>query len=139
MVDRRRWGPTLQLAFKAELGEQPSIEAVEGDAPTEPVVQPLVTGSGPVVQTGQTVTFQYSGWLWDGTPFDSSWSRGAPFALQAGAGQVIEGWDTGLLGQNVGSQVVMVIPPELGYGDQDNGTIPPGSTLVFVVDILDAY
>ncbi|WP_413452349.1 FKBP-type peptidyl-prolyl cis-trans isomerase [Georgenia phoenicis] len=127
--------PAVTLADSGE----PSIEPVDGEAPTELVVAPTIQGEGDPVEEGDYVHVQYSGWLWDGTPFDSSWSRGAPFALQAGAGQVIEGWDTGLLGQNVGSQVVMVIPPELGYGDQDNGTIPPGSTLVFVVDILDAY
>ncbi|MBD8063545.1 FKBP-type peptidyl-prolyl cis-trans isomerase [Oceanitalea stevensii] len=121
----------------AENGE-PSIEPVDGEAPTELVVAPTIEGEGKEVEEGDYVFVQYSGWLWDGTSFDSSWSRGTPFSLEAGAGQVIEGWDTGLLGQKVGSQVVMVIPPELGYGDQDNGTIPPGSTLVFVVDILYA-
>ncbi|WP_454084003.1 FKBP-type peptidyl-prolyl cis-trans isomerase [Georgenia sp. Marseille-Q6866] len=121
----------------AENGE-PSIEPVDGEAPTELVVAPTIEGEGEEVEEGDYVFVQYSGWLWDGTSFDSSWSRGTPFSLEAGAGQVIEGWDTGLLGQKVGSQVVMVIPPELGYGDQDNGTIPPGSTLVFVVDILYA-
>lgn len=122
---------------RAENGE-PSIEPVDGEAPTELVVAPTIEGEGKEVEEGDYVFVQYSGWLWDGTSFDSSWSRGTPFSLEAGAGQVIEGWDTGLLGQTVGSQVVMVIPPELGYGDQDNGTIPAGSTLVFVVDILYA-
>ena len=116
----------------------PSIEPVEGDPPTELVVQPLITGTGPVVQSGQTVTFQYSGWLWDGTPFDSSWEKGSAFTTPLGAGDVIEGWDQGLVGQPVGSQVLLVIPPALGYGEADRGTIPPNSTLVFVVDILDA-
>ncbi|PYG00478.1 peptidylprolyl isomerase [Georgenia satyanarayanai] len=126
--------PTVTLAENGE----PSIEPVDGEAPTELVVAPTIEGEGKEVEEGDYVFVQYSGWLWDGTSFDSSWSRGSPFSLEAGAGQVIEGWDTGLLGQTVGSQVVMVIPPELGYGDQDNGTIPPGSTLVFVVDILYA-
>ncbi|WP_152188114.1 FKBP-type peptidyl-prolyl cis-trans isomerase [Georgenia satyanarayanai] len=121
----------------AENGE-PSIAAVDGEAPTELVVAPTIEGEGDVVEEGDYVFVQYSGWLWDGTSFDSSWTKGTPFSLEAGAGQVIEGWDTGLIGQSVGSQVVMVIPPELGYGDEDNGPIPGGSTLVFVVDILYA-
>ncbi len=106
--------------------------------PTELVVQPLITGTGPAVESGQNVTFQYSGWLWDGTPFDSSWENGSPFTTTIGAGQVIQGWDQGLVGQPVGSQVLLVIPPALGYGDTEQGAIPAGSTLVFVVDILDA-
>ena len=126
--------PTVTLAGNGE----PSIQPVEGEPPAELVVQPLITGTGPAVEAGQNVTFQYSGWLWDGTAFDSSWSRGAPFTTQLGAGQVIKGWDQGLVGQPVGSQVLLVIPPELGYGDAEQGTIPPNSTLVFVVDILDA-
>ncbi|WP_324649825.1 FKBP-type peptidyl-prolyl cis-trans isomerase [Georgenia sp. H159] len=126
--------PTVTLAENGE----PSIEPVDGDAPTELVTATTIRGEGKEVEAGDYVHVQYSGWLWDGTAFDSSWSRGVPFPLEVGAGQVIEGWDTGLLGQTVGSQVLLVIPPELGYGDQDNGTIPPGSTLVFVVDILHA-
>jgi FKBP-type peptidyl-prolyl cis-trans isomerase 2 len=116
----------------------PSIEPVEGDAPTELVVQPLITGTGPVVQSGQNVTFHYSGWLWDGTPFDSSWEKGQAFTTSLGTGQVIQGWDQGLVGQPVGSQVLLVIPPALGYGDTEQGSIPANSTLVFVVDILEA-
>ena len=115
---------------------RPSIEPVDGDAPTELVAQPLITGSGPAVEAGQTLTVQYSGWLWDGTSFDSSWERGASstFALT----NVIQGWQQGLVGQPVGSQVLLVVPPDLGYGDQEKDGIPAGSTLVFVVDILAA-
>jgi peptidylprolyl isomerase len=127
----------LPVVTLAENGA-PSIEPVDGAAPTELVVQPLITGTGPVVESGQNVTFQYSGWLWDGTPFDSSWENGSPFTTTIGAGQVIQGWDQGLVGQPVGSQVLLVIPPALGYGDTEQGSIPAGSTLVFVVDILDA-
>ena len=81
---------------------------------------------------------QYSGWLFDGTPFDSSWVNGAPFTTQIGTGSVIQGWDQGIIGQTVGSQVLLVIPPDLAYGDTERGTIPASSTLIFVVDILDA-
>jgi peptidylprolyl isomerase len=117
---------------------KPSIEPVDGDAPTELVVQPLIEGDGPAVESGQTITVQYSGWLWDGSPFDSSWDRGAPASFGIGVQQVITGWDEGLVGQKVGSQVLLVVPPDKAYGDVERDTIPAGSTLVFVVDILAA-
>ena len=130
--------PGLPVVTLAEDG-QPSIEVpADAVAPTELVTQPLITGSGPVVESGQTVTFQYSGWLFDGTPFDSSWENGAAFTTTIGTGSVIPGWDQAIVGQTVGSQLLLVIPPALAYGDEDKGTIPPGSTLIFVVDILDA-
>ena len=126
--------PTVKLADDGA----PTITPAAGDAPTALVVQPLIKGTGPAVESGQTVTFQYTGVLWDGTPFDSSWENGAPFTTTIGTGAVIKGWDEGLVGQTIGSQVLLVVPPDLGYGDTDKGVIPPGSTLVFVVDILDA-
>ncbi|WP_407344909.1 FKBP-type peptidyl-prolyl cis-trans isomerase [Pengzhenrongella phosphoraccumulans] len=126
--------PTVKLADDGA----PTITAATGDAPTTLVVQPLIKGTGPAVESGQTVTFQYAGALWDGTPFDSSWKNGAPFTTTIGTGKVIKGWDQGLVGQTVGSQVLLVVPPDLGYGDTAQGSIPAKSTLVFVVDILDA-
>ncbi|WNB85516.1 FKBP-type peptidyl-prolyl cis-trans isomerase [Cellulomonas sp. ATA003] len=124
--------PTITLAENGA----PSIEPVTGEPPTELVVQPLITGAGPAVESGQSVTAHYTGWLWDGTQFDSSWDRGeaSTFSLE----QVIAGWGQGLVGQTVGSQVLLVIPPELGYGDAEQNAIPANSTLVFVVDILAA-
>lgn len=122
--------PTVSLADDGE----PSITPVDGDAPTELIVQPLVKGTGPEVTSTGTVVANYSGWLWDGTSFDSSWSRGAP--TDFGLNQVIPGWTQGLAGQTVGSQVLLIIPPDLGYGDDDTSSIPGGSTLIFVVDIL---
>ena len=70
--------------------------------------------------------------------FDSSWSRGAPATFSIGTGGVIPGWDKGLVGKKVGSRVLLVVPPADGYGAQAQGKIPANSTLVFVVDILDA-
>ncbi len=125
--------PTVTLAEDGE----PSITPVEGDAPAELVVQPLIQGAGPAVEAGQSVTVNYSGWLWDGTAFDSSWGS-SKFTTTIGAGMVIQGWDEGLVGQTVGSQVLLVVPADKGYGDTATGTIPAGSTLVFVVDILAA-
>ncbi|BDZ42979.1 peptidylprolyl isomerase [Paraoerskovia sediminicola] len=117
---------------------KPSIEIPDDyEAPDELVVQPLIKGDGPEVSADQSVSAHYTGWLLDGTQFDSSWDRGEPsdFPLSG----VIEGWTTGLSGQTVGSQVLLVIPADLAYGDQESETIPADSTLVFVVDILDAY
>jgi len=116
---------------------KPSITPASGDAPTELVAQPLLKGDGAEVQTGQQVVVNYTGWLWDGTQFDSSWDKGQPFPFTVGQG-VIQGWSEGVTGQTVGSQVLLVIPPDKGYGDQANGSIPANSTLVFVVDILAA-
>ena len=128
--------PTVKLAKNGE----PTIKSPKGDAPTELVVQPLITGTGPVVQAGQTVAVHYTGVIYgSGKKFDSSWDRGEPAEFPIGVGQVIPGWDEGLVGQTVGSQVLLVVPPEKGYGDAGQGEIPGGATLVFVVDILDAY
>ncbi|MDF1488183.1 FKBP-type peptidyl-prolyl cis-trans isomerase [Tessaracoccus caeni] len=111
--------------------------------PEELIVQPLIEGEGDVVEAGQTVMVKYTGWLTDGTQFDSSWDREAPdnvFSFQAGAGGVIEGWDQGVVGQKVGSRLLLVVPSDLGYGPDGSGeTIPGDSTLIFVVDILAAY
>jgi FKBP-type peptidyl-prolyl cis-trans isomerase 2 len=115
---------------------KPSIAKPTGAAPADLKIQPLIKGTGPAVQAGQTVIVKYTGWLWDGTQFDSSWDRGDTFAFQVGAGQVISGWDKGVTGQTVGSQVLLVVPPAEGYKDQAQGSIPANSTLIFVVDIL---
>ena len=119
---------------------QPSIELPPStDPPKNLVVQDLIKGAGQVVQIDQEITVHYAGWLWsDGTQFDSSWDRGSPATFELSVGQLIEGWTTGLVGQAVGSQVLLVVPPEMGYGSTDRGTIPPDSTLIFVIDILGA-
>lgn len=111
--------------------------------PTELVVQPLIEGDGDVVESGQTIAVKYSGWLTDGTQFDSSWpyeGEDSIFMFDVGLGSVIEGWDTGLVGQTAGSRVLLVIPSEMGYGETGSGdTIPADSTLIFVVDILGVF
>ena len=110
-------------------------------APTTLVAQPLIKGSGPVVASGRTLTVQYTGVIWaSGKQFDSSWDRGRPYQFAVGAGNVIPAWDEGLVGQTVGSQVLLVVPPDKGYGSagQSSAGISGTDTLVFVVDILDA-
>ncbi len=111
-------------------------------APSSLVIQPLVVGTGPVVEAGQTVVVHYTGIIYgSGKQFDSSWDRGQPADFVIGQGQVIPGWDKGIVGQTVGSQLLLVIPPADGYGTsgQSSAGISGTDTLVFVVDILDAY
>ena len=128
----------LPVVTLAEDGA-PSIEVpADAEEPTELVAQPLIKGAGPVVETGQIVTVHYSGWLWDGTMFDSSWETFEPFPTQIGVGQLIAGWDQGLVGQTVGSQVLLVVPSDLGYGAEGYNEIPGDATLIFVIDILAA-
>ena len=119
----------------------PAITVPETAAPTDLVVQPLITGEGAPVEAGQQITVHYTGVKWPGgEQFDSSWERGSPATFPIGSGGVIPGWDAGLVGQPVGSQVLLVVPPAQGYGEQGNpqGGISGTDTLVFVVDILDA-
>jgi peptidylprolyl isomerase len=114
------------------------VTVPDTDPPTELVAQPLVEGAGKEVEAGDQLTVHYTGVRWsDGSQFDSSLDRGQPFPVQIGAGQVIQGWDQGLVGQTVGSRVLLVIPPELGYGASEGHELQE-ETLVFVVDILDA-
>lgn len=119
----------------------PSIDFNGYTPSNELVSQTLIKGSGKKVAETDTIDAHYTGWVMDkdGKPsqFDSSWSRGkaAQFSLQ----QVVKGWTQGLAGQTVGSQVLLVIPPELGYGNQEKDKIPANSTLYFVVDILYDY
>jgi peptidylprolyl isomerase len=103
-------------------------------------VYDVIKGNGPIVKQGQTIYVQYVGQIYpDGTVFDSSWSR-QPFGTTIGEGAVIEGWDQGLVGQRVGSRVVLIIPSDLGYGStgSSDGTIKPDQPLIFAVDILAA-
>ncbi len=121
-----------EVTLNEDSGE-PTIAAPEGDAPTELVVQPLIEGDGEEVGEGDYVTVQYKGVKWsDGEEFDSSWT-GEPTGFQLD--QVVAGWTEGLQGQKVGSQVLLVVPPEKGYGDSDGHELQE-ETLVFVVDIL---
>ncbi len=101
-------------------------------------IEDLVVGSGAEVQNGQTASMHYTGWLVDGTKFDSSLDRGQTFPFVLGAGRVIKGWDQGVLGMKVGGKRKLTIPPELGYGSRGaGGVIPPNATLIFEVELVD--
>ncbi len=98
----------------------------------------LVVGSGREAHAGETAVVHYTGTLIDGTKFDSSKDRNAPFSFRLGAGQVIKGWDEGVEGMKIGGIRKLVIPPQLGYGSRGAGTvIPPHATLNFEVELLD--
>jgi len=114
-------------------------------APGEPFMTDIKTGTGPAIKVGQHAVVHYTGWLYsEGAPekkgkkFDSSRDRNDPFEFKLGAGQVIQGWDQGFAGMKVGGQRTLIIPSQLGYGARGaGGAIPPNSTLVFDVELLD--
>lgn len=124
--------PTVELAEDGT----PTVTLPGGDAPTDLEMTDLKLGDGPTVEPGDTVFVQYAGVKWsDGSVFDSSWGRGAPSAFATTG--VVDGFRQALEGKTVGSQVLVVIPPALGYGEGEiNDTDLKGETLVFVVDIL---
>ena len=97
----------------------------------------IEVGDGAEAVAGATIKVHYTGKLDDGTVFDSSVERGEPFEFVLGAGMVIQGWDQGFAGMKAGGKRELVIPPALGYGDVDMGTIPPNSTLTFEVELME--
>jgi FKBP-type peptidyl-prolyl cis-trans isomerase len=100
------------------------------------VIHDEAVGSGPAAKSGDRVTVHYTGWLTDGTKFDSSRGK-EPFSFSLGASEVIPGWDKGVAGMKVGGKRKLTIPPELGYGAQGaGGVIPPNATLMFDVELL---
>jgi FKBP-type peptidyl-prolyl cis-trans isomerase FkpA len=106
--------------------------------PSGLIYEDVTVGGGVVAALGQTVSVHYTGWLTDGTKFDSSKDRNEPFEFPLGAGYVIRGWDEGVQGMRVGGVRKLTIPPELGYGARGaGGVIPPNATLIFEVDLLE--
>ncbi len=105
--------------------------------PSGLVIDEISIGQGAIAAAGQKVTVHYTGWLTDGTKFDSSKDRNDPFDFPLGAGRVIKGWDEGVAGMQVGGKRKLTIPPALGYGARGaGGVIPPNATLVFEVELL---
>lgn len=101
-------------------------------------ISDVIVGTGQVANSQQQVEVHYTGWLMDGTKFDSSLDRGSPFAFKLGAGSVIPGWDQGVVGMKVGGKRRLVIPPQLAYGERGfPGAIPPNATLVFEIELIN--
>ncbi len=121
------------------LSKKPVVVVPSGAAPTKLVTKDLIVGTGPAAKSGSQVTVNYVGVLYKGgKEFDSSWKTGKPFGpFPLGQGQVIKGWDQGLVGMKVGGRRMLIIPASLAYGSQGSApTIPPNAALVFVVDML---
>lgn len=116
-------------------GGQPSIAVTPGTAaPSQLVVVDVYEGDGAEIEAGGAGQFNYEGVLFsDGVPFDSSWTRGEPISF--GLDQVIPGWQEGIVGMREGGRRLLIVPPDLAYGQRALGGIPPNSTLVFVVDL----
>jgi len=117
---------------------RPEIEFPGENPPQDLVIEDLIEGSGPAVQPGDNVECHYVGVAWStGAEFDASWNRGQPLPFTVGVGQVIKGWDDGLIGMRPGGRRRLEIPPHLAYGDRGAGAeIGPGETLIFVVDLV---
>jgi peptidylprolyl isomerase len=128
---------TLPQITRAASGA-PAVDFADAVKPEGLVVEVLEAGSGAPVVAGQQITVHYTGWLWDGAQFDSSWDRGEPISFGISRGSLIDGWVDGIVGQPVGSKLLLSVPPSAGYGERSMGPIPGGSTLVFAVDVLDA-
>jgi len=133
----------------AGCGREAPPPAAQAPAATPPAITELqstdlVVGAGPAIAAGQEAVVHYTGWLYDpaaseqkGTEFDSSRKRGDPFRFTIGAGGVIQGWERGVVGMQVGGQRRLVIPSELGYGERGGGSvIPPNATLLFDIELL---
>jgi peptidylprolyl isomerase len=132
--------PTATTAVKPppQLSKEPTVNVPKTAPPTKLVTKDLITGNGKAATAGSTVTVNYVGVNYKtGKQFDASWNRHQPFTTALANGQVIPGWVQGIPGMKVGGRRELIIPPALGYGAKGAGSsIPPNSTLVFVVDLL---
>jgi len=126
--------PTLVYDAAGNPSKFTATDAVTKD-PKELGVYPVIKGDGPAVKVGDTVSVAYFGQLYPDKDVFNAWT-GQPFPAKLGASQVIEGWDKGLLGQTVGSRLILVVPPDLAYKDKKQPGIPANSTLIFAIQIL---
>lgn len=129
-------GKTVQPKVSGSLDEKPELTDASGDPPTELIEKDIKVGTGPAAKSGDSVTVNYVGRNWSNNEeFDASWGKDA-FEFTLGEGGVIKGWDEGVVGMKKGGRRLLIIPPELGYGAQGQGSIPANETLVFVVDLV---
>ncbi len=134
---------TAEEALPSDLGSKPELVAVlpddRGDPPTDLQEEDLVDGEGEIAESGDRLTVHFVGASWgSGQEFDATWDRGQPFTFSLGQGEVIEGWEEGLVGMREGGRRALVIPPELAYGDRGAAAgVEPGETIVFIVDLLE--
>ena len=124
-------------AAEKAANEQAQIKQEQERIMAALIKEEVVVGKGAEAKNGDVLVVNYEGTLEDGTKFDSSYDRKQPFEFTLGAGQVIPGWDLGILGMKVGGKRNLTVPPELGYGSRVNGPIPPNSTLKFTVELLE--
>jgi FKBP-type peptidyl-prolyl cis-trans isomerase FkpA len=124
-------GAVVFVVLAALVGTILYFTVFKESPPKSLVVKDLVVGTGDEAQVGDTVSVNYTGWLWHGKEFESS-----SYQFTLGSGEVIKGWDQGIVGMRVGGKRNLTIPPDLAYGDTGQGNIPPNATLVFEVELL---
>jgi peptidylprolyl isomerase len=131
--------PTQEhVSGTTDVSKKPQVEVPDSPPPCNLVVGDIVKGTGPAAKPGDQLTMKYVGVLYsNGKQFDASWDSGSTFPFTLGGGQVIQGWDQGMVGMKVGGRRQLIIPPALAYGDRDQGPdLPANSTLIFVVDLV---
>jgi peptidylprolyl isomerase len=130
--------PAVKTPTSGPLSTEPKVSPPSGAAPTKLVIKDLIPGTGAEAKAGQSATVNYVGILFKGgKEFDASWKRNEPFTFTLGKGQVIPGWDQGVVGMKVGGRRELIIPAPLAYGAKGSPpAIPPNAPLVFVVDLL---
>lgn len=122
----------------ASISDNIKIEENEEETMPQLKIEIMEQGQGQEVKKGDIISVHYTGYLENGTKFDSSLDRGEPFEFEIGLGHVIQGWEQGLIGMKVGEKRKLIIPPELGYGSSGaGGVIPPNATLIFEVELLE--
>lgn len=139
------WGCKANETGTTESGEAPAattpstVPGVKAGTVTLPSglqYEDLVPGDGPVAEMGSQASVHYTGWLTDGTKFDSSLDRGEPLTFQIGTGEIIQGWNEGVRGMKVGGKRKLTIPSHLGYGSRGRPPIPPNATIVFEIELV---
>jgi peptidylprolyl isomerase len=131
---------TAKTPTSGPLSKEPHITTPSGPPPTKLVTKEIIAGTGTEAKAGDTVSVNYVGALYKtGKVFDASWKRNEPFSFTLGKGQVIPGWEQGVVGMKVGGRRELIIPASLGYGAKGSPpSIPPNETLIFIVDLLSA-